>query len=287
MATNPYLNLTNRHSEQDLVEDVTVELIKATGQDCLYIPRKYFNIDKIFGEDPASSFEKTYTVEMYILSYKGFEGTDIITQFGVEIKDKINLLVARRRFKQQISNYDTTISRPREGDLIYFPLSKSLFEINFVEHENPLYPLGKLYSYVITAELFTYSYEKINTQNNNIDTVYNISQDDSQYILAGGTGSFTVGNIVKLQSGITVLGEGTVSYSNNNIIKLSGITGTFGYTGNTSYIVYSNSNPGVCYSSIQNYTIPKNNILGTTAGINDNLQEEAEELNFDINNPFD
>jgi hypothetical protein len=209
MATNPYLNLTKRHSEQDLVEDITVELIKATGQDCLYIPRKYFNIDKIFGEDPASSFEKTYTVEMYILSYKGFEGTDIITQFGVEIKDKINLLLARRRFKQQISNYDVTLTRPREGDLIYFPLSKSLFEINFVEHENPLYPLGKLYSYVITAELFTYSYEKINTKNNNIDIVYKQSQDDSQFVLSNGSGQFEVGYSITMQT----LPDGVFPYS--------------------------------------------------------------------------
>jgi hypothetical protein len=65
-----------------------------------------------------------------------------------------------------------TITRPREGDLIYFPLSKSLFEINFVEHENPMYPLGKLYTYQITAELFTYSYEKIITGNTAINQPY-------------------------------------------------------------------------------------------------------------------
>lgn len=172
MAINPYINLTSYTPEQKLVEDVTVELIQGMGQDCYYVPRKYFNIDKIFGEDPASSFEKAYTLEMYIQSYKGFDGTDVITQFGLEIRDKISLLIARRRFKEQVTNVDSTITRPREGDLIYFPLSKSLFEINFVEHENPLYPLGKLYSYQITAELFTYSYEKIATNNTAINSPY-------------------------------------------------------------------------------------------------------------------
>jgi hypothetical protein len=147
MATNRYLNLTSFSPEQSLVESFTVELIQAMGQDCYYVPRKYFSIDKIFGEDPASSFEKIYTIEMYIQSYKGFDGTDIISQFGLEIRDKISLLLARKRFKEEVTTYDATIIRPREGDLIYFPLSKSLFEINFVEHENPLYPLGKLYSY--------------------------------------------------------------------------------------------------------------------------------------------
>jgi len=172
MATNPYINTTSVVTEQRLIEDLTVELIQGVGQDCFYVPRKYFHIDKIFGEDPSSSFEKIYTIEMYIQSYKGFDGTDVITQFGLEIKDKISLLMARRRFRDEVTAIDKTITRPREGDLIYFPLSKSLFEINFVEHENPLYPLGKLYSYQITAELFTYSYEKIQTLNSDINSPY-------------------------------------------------------------------------------------------------------------------
>jgi len=173
MATNPYINTTTETQEQNLVESVTIEIIQAMGQDCIYVPRKYLNIDRIFGEDPGSSFEKTYTLEMYIQSFKGFEGTDIINQFGLEIKDKISLVFSRKRFKQEVTFYDPTIIRPREGDLIYFPLSKSLFEINFVEHENPFYPLGKLYSYFITAELFTYSYEKIATANSAINKVMN------------------------------------------------------------------------------------------------------------------
>ena len=94
MATNPYINLSSFQAEQKLLEDVTVEIIQTVGQDCIYVPRNYFNIDRLFGEDPSSSFDETYTIEMYIMSYKGFEGTDVITQFGIEIKDKINLLMA-------------------------------------------------------------------------------------------------------------------------------------------------------------------------------------------------
>lgn len=214
MAINPYINLTSYTPEQNLVEDITVELIQGVGQDCLYVPRQALKIDRLFGEDPSSFFDKAYTIEMYIQSYKGFEGTDVITQFGIEIKDKISLLMARRRFKQQVTDVDSTIIRPREGDLIYFPLSKSLFEINFVEHENPLYPLGKLYSYQITAELFTYSYEKISTPSTAVNSPY---------------------------------------------------TSTFGFSGSTM--------------------IPKNNILGTSAGINDILNQEAFMYSFDANNP--
>jgi hypothetical protein len=216
MATNPYINLSSFQAEQKLLEDVTVEIIQTVGQDCIYVPRNYFNIDRLFGEDPSSSFDETYTIEMYIMSYKGFEGTDVITQFGIEIKDKINLLMARRRFKEQVTDINSSITRPREGDLIYFPLSKSLFEINFVEHENPLYPLGKLYSYQITAELFTYSYEKINTFNPDINKPY---------------------------------------------------TST-GATAGTTFD-------------------PLNNNLGTTAGINKILDDEAFLYDFDANNPAD
>jgi hypothetical protein len=212
MAVNPYFY--NYGNEQNLVEDMTIEIIKATGQDCLYVPRQYLNIDKIFGENPASSFTKTYTLEMYLQSYKGFEGTDIISQFGIEIKDKVTLVFARKRFSEEITLNDITITRPREGDLIYFPTSKSLFEINFVEHENPFYPLGKLYSYYITAELFTYSYEKINT---NISYIDSVSTDTKG--LSGGV------------------------------------------------------------------IIPRNNILGTTAGINDIIDDEAELFDVNKNEP--
>jgi hypothetical protein len=214
MATNRYINLTSFGPEQSLVESFTIELIQAMGQNCYYVPRKYFSIDKIFGENPASSFTKTYTVEMYLQSYKGFEGTDIISQFGIEIKDKVTLVFARKRFNEEVTINDTTITRPREGDLIYFPLSKSLFEINFVEHENPFYPLGKLYSYYITAELFTYSYEKINTNISYIDSVSTVTKG-----LSGGV------------------------------------------------------------------IIPRNNILGTTAGINDVIDDEAVLFNVDKNEP--
>jgi hypothetical protein len=169
----------------------------------------------VFGEDPGSSFTKSYTLEMYLVNFRGFDGTDVISQFGLEIRDKVTLLFARKRFNAEIAQREPSISRPREGDLIYFPLSKSLFEINFVEHENPLYPLGKLYSYLITAELFTYSYEKMATKNTTVDSL--MSQ-------------------------------------------------TRGFSGST--------------------IIPLNNNLGTTAGINDVLEDEADENYFNPNNPY-
>jgi hypothetical protein len=73
-----------------------------------------------------------------------------------------------------------------------------LFEINFVEHENPFYPLGRLYSYFITAELFTYSYEKIDTKVKEIDDVYTETKSENQYVVSEGSGQFRVGDTVTL-----------------------------------------------------------------------------------------
>lgn len=193
---NPYFQ--NYQGEQDLVEGITIEIIQATGVDCYYIPRDYLSIDRIFGEDPGSYFDNAYVLEMYLQSFKGFEGNDVITQFGLEIKDKVNLVFARKRFTQEVTSKNTSITRPREGDLIYFPPSKSLFEINFVEHENPFYPLGKLYSYFITAELFTYSYEKLATNISAIDGVMS------------GTRGLSGGDIIPLNNGL-----GTTAGSND------------------------------------------------------------------------
>ena len=169
MARNPYFK--EYSGEQDLVEDLTIEIIKATGKDMTYIPRTLVNTDQLFGEDTISKFDDGYQLEMYIQSIDGFVGEgDVLSQFGLQIKDKIELVVSRKRYNEEVGAYEGT-TRPREGDLIYFPLSKTLFEINFVEHENPFYQLGKLFTYKLSCEVFTYSQEEIDTGISVIDTV--------------------------------------------------------------------------------------------------------------------
>ena len=169
MARNPYFR--EYTGEQDLAEDLTIEIIKTMGKDMVYIPRKLMNEDKLFGEDTVSKFDDGYELEMYVASVDGFEGEgDIISRFGLEIRDRMSLVVSKKRFQNEVGVYEN-ITRPKEGDLIYFPISKTLFEINFVEHENPFYQHGKLYTYVLSCEVFTYSQEEIDTGYNEIDTV--------------------------------------------------------------------------------------------------------------------
>ena len=170
MATNPYFK--DYSGEQDVVEDLTIEIIKTMGRNMIYIPRDVAILDEIFGEGKQVSFNYGIPIEMYIDSVSGFPGQgDLSTKFGIEVKDNVYLTLSKKRFIQEIQTRFPDITRPREGDLVFFPMSKALFEINFVEHENPFYQLGKLYSYQLTCELFSYDHEEFITGNTDIDAV--------------------------------------------------------------------------------------------------------------------
>jgi len=170
MAINPYFK--DYSGEQDLVEDLTIELIKTMGRDMIYIPRMAVVLNELYGEQRGSYFKNGIPIEMYIDSVNGFEGQgDIATKFGIEIRDNVSLTVSKKRFIQELKTKFPDVIRPREGDLIFFPLAKALFEINFVEHENPFYQHGKLYSYRLTCELMSYNTEEVETGNTDIDAV--------------------------------------------------------------------------------------------------------------------
>ena len=139
MATNLYFSQKVR-SEQNLYEDIVIEALRTYGQDVYYLPRDIVNEDKILGDDPVSSFNSSYMLEMYIENTEGFDGEgDLFTRFGVEIRDEATFIVSRRRWADAVQRYDNeiTVERPAEGDLIYLPLSKSFFQISHVEHEQP------------------------------------------------------------------------------------------------------------------------------------------------------
>jgi len=169
MPTNPHINNFTNTPEQTLVEDLLIESIKFYGMDVHWIPRiTSSSPDQIFGEDTLASFSYNRMIEMYIKNVEGFEGQgDFLSKFGLDIRDQITFTVAIRRFEQLESGY----SRPREGDLIYFPLNKKLFEIQFVEHESMFYPTGTLPVYDLRCELFAYNQQSINTGIDEIDQI--------------------------------------------------------------------------------------------------------------------
>jgi hypothetical protein len=161
-------------SEQNLYENIIIESLKIYGQDVYYLPRTLVNEDRIFGDDVPSQFNSSYKIEMYIENIEGFDGEgDLFSRFGVEIRDEATFVVARKRWSQTIGKYQNEISsvRPNEGDLIYLPLTKKLFQINHVEHEQPFYQLGNLPLYKMRCQLFEYNDENLDTGVDTIDAI--------------------------------------------------------------------------------------------------------------------
>lgn len=196
MAKNPYF--LDNTSEQKLIEDITKETISAMGRRVYYIPRVNFNSDYLYGESSVTQFKGSYSIVAYVNSVNGFEGQgDLITKFGIDLKDRVELVISKIDFSNIITESNGEIKRPREGDLIYFPDSDTIFEINFVEHENPFYALGKLYTYVLTCETFTYSNEDFNTDQSFIDDIQTDYSDNAfELYFQNETTDFIVGEIV-------------------------------------------------------------------------------------------
>lgn len=164
MPTNVYFSPKVK-AEQHLFEDLVIESLKMYGQDVMYIPRTSITVDELLNEDYAR-FTDAYNIEMYIENTEGFAGEgDLLGKFGLEVRDQATLIVSRRRWEQLVGifNNDVTTSRPVEGDLIYLPMSRSMFEIKFVEHEQPFYQMNNLPTFRLECELFEYSNEQIDT----------------------------------------------------------------------------------------------------------------------------
>ena len=177
MALNPFF-LQGSSSEQRLVQSLINEQLRMYGIDVIYIPRKFVNKKTIIQEIQTSRFDDNYAIEAYVNTYDGYGGAgDILTKFGMSLRDELLITISKERFEDFISPFlmgsDSDeielASRPREGDLVYFPLGQRLFEVKFVEHEQPFYQLGKLYVYELKCELFEYEDEVLDTGIEEVD----------------------------------------------------------------------------------------------------------------------
>ena len=304
MATNPYFN-QKVSTEQNVVEDITIEMIRMMGQDMIYVPREMIREDQLFGEAGKYKFKDSYPIEMYIESVTGFEGEgDVLSKFGIDVKDKISLVVSKKRFEREVTDKRSEIKRPREGDLIYFPPSNSLFEINFTEHENPFYSLGKLYVYKLTCELFTYDHSTMDTGVTEIDNVQTEQNwITKEILLAGITGitfvsyyegeTFTQHYEVSGQTGqvqSSVLSSGIVVNYDPATRILSVVTDDT-LTASKTIIKGNDSNARWYYLGVttSNTIIPKNPVTETNYGDNDvaSLKAKKEDiLNYCEKDPF-
>jgi hypothetical protein len=173
MPTNVYFD-TGTKPEQNLYEDLIIEQLRIYGQDCYYIPRNMVSEDKVFGEDSLSKFEDAYMLEMYVDNVDGYEGEkELMSKFGLDIQDDATFTVARRRWEQfvTVDNNIVVSSRPNEGDLVYWPKGSKLFEITFVDHDDPFYQVHNLPTYKLKCKTFEYGSEDLDTGIAAIDSI--------------------------------------------------------------------------------------------------------------------
>ena len=238
MAVSKYFNnfSATKTSEQLLFEDLLVESIKITGHDIYYLPREAWeDTDLLFGENLSSRFERAYQMEMYISNVDGFEGdNDFFSKFGLEKREGSNFILSKRTFDRYVPSNITI--RPREGDLLYVPVMKRIFEITFIEENLMFFSVGKRlpYIYELRCELFRYNNEKIETGVSEVDQIdsevsYNIE------LVMGGTGHYNIGELV--YQGTNILTANTTAKvsnwdGNSRKLYLIDIKGTFNTTSN-------------------------------------------------------
>ena len=277
----------------------------------VYIPRKLQSEDSLFGEDVNSKFDDVYDLEMYILNVSGFEGEgDLIAKYGLEIKDRATFVVARKRFTDEVTEVDGSINRPREGDLIYFPLTKALLEINFVEHENPFYQLGALYTYTLICETFTYNNEEFDTGIEDLDDVYADRRKSTRSLVLSGspiaedsTGR-TAANFFQGEVLFQVAGEQGDTFSNasatadivdwdanSKTLLIANISGNLLYTSDTESVKGASSGAEYLISTdaTADIIIPQNIQDNDFFGDNDGIELEGNIdniIDFSDTDPF-
>lgn len=290
MPVNKYFssNFSNNPSPESLLmEDLVIESIQIFGADVWYLPRTPLSSeDTLYGEQ-TSSYNASYTIDVYIATTEGYEGpSEYFSKFGLEIKDSFRVIVARRTFQKYVPN----MSRPNEGDLIYLPQVTNLFEIKKVEEEQDFYSLGRrppfFYYYEVTLELYKFNNERFNTGIPEIDRL----GVDYSYTLhltmngGVGAGNYTIGeNVYQGASYGTATASGVVKDWDRNakILDIITIKGTFaqgtavvGVTSSASYPI--SSFEGRDYQAVLEET-------------SDNLEIQTEAdaiVDFSTENPF-
>jgi len=198
--------------EQTLIEDLIIESIRVHGVDLWYIPRTLGAVDDALNEDDLPVFNKAFMIEMYIKNVDGFGGDgQFLSKFGLQIRDSITFSVAMRRFAEDISFYNEEI-RPKEGDLLYFPLNGKIFEVMFVDNKPIFYQMGALQMYDLRCELFEYSNEVFNTGVEEVDAVLLKYKTTANNTIAG------VESIDLLADNLTLetIADGVLDFSEDN-----------------------------------------------------------------------
>jgi hypothetical protein len=219
---NPYFQQGSR-SEQNLVQDLINEQLRMYGVEIHYLPRKYLSENTIIREVIQSKFDDAYPIEAYVDNFDGYgDNTTILSKFGIQATNEITLIISKERFETYISpliknEQDIKLStRPKEGDLIYFPLGDRLFEIKFVEHEKPFYQLQKNYVYELRCELFRLGDEVIDTGIDEIDDTLTGGESD-------GLTEDGISTLIGVSQTLTLVGTGVTATAVTGIVTSGGL----------------------------------------------------------------
>jgi len=199
MPTSPYFPTyyAGHSGEQGLAQDLVDEQIKLFGTDIYYIPRIVLQ-DSTLDEVRYSKYQEQFQIEMILQNVMGFgDNAEFISKFGLRITDEIIFRVSTRRWDEEVAEHSpslTVTSRPNEGDLLYFPLTKDIYEIKFVGKEEPFFQFGKIQFYAITAEIYEIGSDDFDTGVEEIDDVeITFASSIKLFMDPGGSGDFTVG----------------------------------------------------------------------------------------------
>ena len=247
---NPFFQQGSKQ-EQGLIQDIINEQLRMYGVEVYYLPRKYVTERTVIKEVIESEFDNAYPIEAYVENYDGYgDNTTILSKFGIQATNEITLIISQERYHNYISpliSGKTNIklsTRPKEGDLIYFPLGDRLFEIKFVEHEKPFYQLQKNYVYVLKCELFRYEDEVINT---GIDDIDDALEGIDSTTGVGENGQIYIGRTQTL----TLVGSGTTALATAAVVN-----------GGIRFITVTNRGGG--YTSIPKVGISSSPLNGRT-----------------------
>ncbi len=215
-------------AEKNLYEDLIIEQLKIYGHDVHYMPRENLYTDGVLG-NTTDKFTDEYMIEMYVEEVNGFAGQgDLIGKFGLDMRDELTFVVARRTFELLVDQPSNTLTfnRPKEGDVIYMPLFKKFWQVDFVEDEDPMYQISDLPIFKLKCSTWDYSSESVETGLAEIDEkLDNVTLDllENQITLESGTtssGSLISENIMgQVQALLTEAGETIVDETDaDNII---------------------------------------------------------------------
>ena len=222
MALNPYFT-QGTTGEQNLVQDLINEQLKMYGVDIFYLPRKYLTTNSVIREVVQSKFDVAYPLEAYVDNYDEYSGGgNLLSKFGIQSQDEVRLIISRERFENYITpliqNQDDIklSTRPKSGDLIWFPLDDRVYEIKDIEYAKPYYQLQDLYVYELYCELFRYEDEVIATGIDEIDD--NLVGDDTD-----GTTEDGINTIQGPTQTLTMVGTGVTAAAYTSDILQGGI----------------------------------------------------------------